>query len=446
MKKERSKRFKDYKIVQKIGVVLMLAGAVIILLKIFDVLSAWHFVLEDLPNFLFLAVALSIQFPSMLDRFRKSTTKIRAVITILAVFTSFNAVAQNYSKQINAFKESLDQKSVDPIKPYVSAALKFDPMPAANTQAILRNIVSNLPTLNSLEVLETTKGKARVEYNFERLGKRESSMHFDEDGKFNRIELIENLIQQEIKAQQRLQQSVQRPPMTPLAKNYTPTPVEFEAEDGLIVTGNLYDIGTYKPVILLGHQAGYNKAEYLDIAPKLNELGFNCLALDLRSGGNFADQPNQTSERAKKEGIKSEMVDARHDIKAAIGYLNKKYNSQIILWGSSYSASLALLVGASSDHVKAVIAFSPGDYFGNVAPSLATVFAKTDKPFWVTSSKEEAAALTALTGETDLKNNQSQFIPKTDGYHGASVLWTGQKGADEYWNSLVAFLNKLKTN
>jgi len=38
------------------------------------------------------------------------------------------------------------------------------------------------------------------------------------------------------------------------------------------------------PVIVLFHQAGWSRGEYLEIAPKLNHLGFNCVAVDLRSG------------------------------------------------------------------------------------------------------------------------------------------------------------------
>ena len=58
-------------------------------------------------------------------------------------------------------------------------------------------------------------------------------------------------------------------------------------------------------------------------------------------------------------------------------------------------------------------------------------------------SKEEAATLTALIGSTNLNNEQSQFIPESDGFHGSRALWTGQKGADEYWNAINSFLNKI---
>ena len=138
------------------------------------------------------------------------------------------------------------------------------------------------------------------------------------------------------------------------------------------------------------------------------------------------------------------MIDAKADIKTAIDFLSKKYNQDIILWGSSYSSSLALLEGMANDKVKAIIAFSPGDYFGDAAPSLSTAFAKADKPFLVTSSKEEAGTLTALIGSTKLDDKQQfQFIPESDGFHGSRALWTGQKGAEEYWNAITSFLNEI---
>ena len=160
-----------------------------------------------------------------------------------------------------------------------------------------------------------------------------------------------------------------------LGDKYVPAVVDFKSLDGLEIQGNLYEIGKSNPVILLMHQAGYNRMEYADIAPRLNEMGFNCLAIDLRSGGKFDGKPNVTSERAMAKGQNPEFVDAQQDVKAAIDYLYQKYDQDIILWGSSYTSSLALLEGAHNEHVKAILSFSPGDYFRDAAPSLATIFA-----------------------------------------------------------------------
>tara|TARA_R110002124_G_scaffold251205_3_gene416410 strand:+ start:19273 stop:20598 length:1326 start_codon:yes stop_codon:yes gene_type:complete len=435
-------RFKDYKAVQKVGALLMLLGAALIVVKISGLLPLGHFIEEDLPNYLFLAGALLMSIPFLIKKLKGKNSKTVSIL-ILALSVSMGVVAQDYSKQMDAFKQSFAEKSVNPLNPYVSPELKFGPIPVANTPAILANIVANLPKLNSISIIESVKGMAKVKYDFVGLGVRESDVYFDESGKFTRIELIENLIKQEMEAQKKLQQSVQLPNPGDLGQKYQPKKIEFNTADGLTINGNLYEMGKDKPIVLLCHQAGYNRIEYADIAPKLNEMGYNCLAIDLRSGGDFAGKPNNSSKRAKEKGIRNEMIDAQQDIKAAIEFLNDKYKQDVIVWGSSYSSSLALLEGVSNDKVKAIIAFSPGDYFGDAAPSLSTAFAKADKPFLVTSSKDESQALTALIGNVKLNDKQSQFIPKSEGFHGSRALWTGQKGADEYWNAVIAFLKEI---
>lgn len=438
-----STKFRDFKTIQKIGFILITLGAAIILLKIIGLFSASHFIEEDIPNYLFLTGGFLFLVPTLKKQLISKNGSKKASILLLALSIGISSMAQDYSKQIAAFEQSFTEKSVTPLNECVSPVLKFDPIPAANTPAILNNIVSNLPKLNSMTIMESVEGKAKIKYDFVGLGIRESYVHFDEQGKFIRIELIENLIKMEMDAQKKMKESVQLPSPGPLGDKYQPKKVEFKSADGLLVNGNLYEIGENEPVILLCHQAGYNRVEYADIAPKLNEMGYNCLVIDQRSGGNFAGKPNLTAERAKEKELPSEMVDARQDIKVAIDFLNQKFKQKIIVWGSSYSSSLALLEGVSNKKVKAIIAFSPGDYFGDAAPSLSSAFAKSDKPFLVTSSKEEASALTTLMGTIKLKENQSQFIPESAGFHGSRALWTGQKGAEEYWNAVTTFLNKL---
>lgn len=372
------------------------------------------------------------------------TIKITLIISFILVST-LNVVAQDYSKQINAFKQSFVEKNTEKLNPYLSSVLKFDPIPVANTPAIIANIVKQLPKLNSLIIVESDTGKVKVKYDFEALGVSESYIHFDNIGKITRIEFIENLIKQQMAQQQKIKESVQLPTLDELAKEHSPTKVEFPSIDGLIVNGNLYEVGNDKPVILLCHQAGYNRIEYADIAPKLNELGYNCMAIDQRSGGEFAEKSNETFLRAKKDELATDYLDAQQDIEAAINYLNKKFNKKIIVWGSSYSSSLVLFESLQNENVKASISFSPGDYFGNKKQSLKVIFSELKKPFFITSSKQEATILSALVDVNELKENQIQFVPQSNRFHGSKALWNGQKGAEEYWIAVTEFL-KLLTN
>jgi hypothetical protein len=61
--------------------------------------------------------------------------------------------------------------------------------------------------------------------------------------------------------------------------------VTFIASDSLRITADLYLNNYNYPFILLFHQNGYSRGEYAEIAGKLMNLGYNCLAVDLRSGG-----------------------------------------------------------------------------------------------------------------------------------------------------------------
>ena len=438
-----SKKFKDYKRNQKLGYILLIIASAMKLAKMLGIMETSHFIKEDLPNYIFGIGGILILLPYISRWIKGKRTSKNATILLLIFFTTFGAIAQDYSKQINAFAQSLSEKSVTPLEEYVSPNLKFDPIPVANTPAILTNIVNNLPKLNSMTILESLEDEAKVRYDFVGLGVRESSIHFDEEGKISRIELVENLIQQEIQAQQKIKESVQQPQMTEAVKKHQPIAIEFKSLDGLLISGDLYEIDKNKPVILLCHQAGYNKVEYADIAPKLNEMGYNCLAIDQRSGGSFAGKPNKTFQRAKEKGLPIEYIDAQQDIVSAIDLLNKKYNKKVIIWGSSYSSSLVLFELLQNKNVKGSISFSPGDYFGDKKPSLSTVFSKVEKPFFITSSKQEAVTLSALVDKKQLKENQIQFIPESDGFHGSRALWEGQEGADEYWEAIKIFLKKI---
>jgi len=67
--------------------------------------------------------------------------------------------------------------------------------------------------------------------------------------------------------------------------------VEFASLDGLKVTADVYASSNdpSKPFIILCHQARWSRGEYREIAPKLNKLGFNCMAIDQRSGDSVND-------------------------------------------------------------------------------------------------------------------------------------------------------------
>ncbi len=217
--------------------------------------------------------------------------------------------------------------------------------------------------------------------------------------------------------------------------------IYFNSQDGLKITADLYEVDYAKDLILLCHRSHCNRAEYRETAPRLNELGFSCLAIDQRSGMKVFGETNETKDRAKAKGLPTGYMDAKPDIEAAIDYafeLNGK--NAIILLGSSYSASLALLISTQTDKVKATIAYSPGEYLKGI--NLASAIKEIDKPTYVTSPKAEIKQVTDVMKEVNPRF-VIHFIPTVDGFHGSKTLWKSVSGHETYWASLEKFLKKL---
>ena len=94
--------------------------------------------------------------------------------------------------------------------------------------------------------------------------------------------------------------------------------------------------------------------------------------------------------------------------------------------------------------VKAVIAFSPGEYFGEKL-NLKTAISGYKKPLFVTSTLDEANDITTLISEIKTSVVR-QFIPKEQGVHGSSALWKSNPNYNEYWLEVIKFLCTLNKN
>ena len=198
------------------------------------------------------------------------------------------------------------------------------------------------------------------------------------------------------------------------------------------------------PVIVLYHQAGWSRGEYLEIAPKLNQLGFNCIAVDLRSGEAINDVENLTAKHAKEASKQTRYIDALPDILSSLRFINSNFpDSDIIAWGSSYSAALVLHVaGKHPDLIDGALSFAPGEYFAKQGKS------KT----WIKESASGISVLTFITSARNEKNNwseiydaiksdkKSSFLPESKGNHGSRALWDQFEDSGQYWDAVSEFL------
>jgi dienelactone hydrolase len=225
-----------------------------------------------------------------------------------------------------------------------------------------------------------------------------------------------------------------------------PVMVTFPSEDGLTITADLYrahrDART--PMVVLFHQAGWSRGEYRQIAPQLNRMGLNALAVDLRSGAEVNGVVNETARRAKGGKLAQTYVDAEADMRSALRYARAELAEGLLIgWGSSYSAALILhIAGEQPELLDAAVAFSPGEYFAKLGKPetwIRDAAARTRSPVFITSARSEKEAWWAIFRA--LKSpTRAFFIPETAGQHGSRALWDEFEDSPAYWDALSAFL------
>lgn len=124
--------------------------------------------------------------------------------------------------------------------------------------------------------------------------------------------------------------------------------VEFEATDGVPISGWYLGGGSRDAVVLCGHGLFRSRREVLDRAIFFRKLGFDTLLFDFRRHGKSGGELTTLG------------YQERHDFEGAIAFAEKRRpGAPIILYGVSMGAVAALLAGRESKEVAAVIADSP---------------------------------------------------------------------------------------
>lgn len=217
----------------------------------------------------------------------------------------------------------------------------------------------------------------------------------------------------------------------------TAASLRLKAADGVTVVARYYPASQPKALILLFHQAGSSKDEYASIAPRLNAAGYSALAVDQRSGGSLFGK----NETMALIGSDPGYLPAERDLQAALDW-GKQQKLPLALWGSSYSSSLVFVVAAKNpEAVKAVLAFSPGEYFDDKT-MVAKAAARVKAPVYATSANDPGEIDAARQILKSVPGDRVQYIPQAGGVHGSSTLIAARNrsGAEANWTSVLAFL------
>jgi pimeloyl-ACP methyl ester carboxylesterase len=223
--------------------------------------------------------------------------------------------------------------------------------------------------------------------------------------------------------------------------------ISFYTPDSIQIFGDLYETDKSAPTILLFHQGGSNaKGEYGPIIPELISEGFNVFAIDQRRGGQRYGEHNRTVARIPYQNFS--YCDAYPELEGALNYIMKSgFSGNIILWGSSYSASLAIqLASKHEDQIAGVLAFSPasGEPMQGCTPD---EYIKTLKIPLLLLRPPNEMAIESVKNQFELAQQYNHQVYVAEfGTHGSSMLVLERVGnnVDKNWQVVKSFLNELK--
>ena len=226
-----------------------------------------------------------------------------------------------------------------------------------------------------------------------------------------------------------------------------PETIEFPSEDQLTLTADVYwadKDNKQLPFICLFHQAGWSRGEYREIAPRLVEMGYNCMAIDCRSGDKVNGVINETVRRLEQAGKRiprADFNDAYPDIVAALQYARANFaDGPLIAWGSSYSASLVLRASADNEGlVDGTLSFAPNDRAKWTRAWIMESAEKIKHPVFITSGRVEKRNWKQLADKLP-EDSLTTFLPQSTGQHGSRVLWKEFSDSAEYWTAVKDFL------
>lgn len=200
------------------------------------------------------------------------------------------------------------------------------------------------------------------------------------------------------------------------------------------------------PVAICLHQYQSDKDSWKPLLPALQEAGFTTLALDQRGHGGSTKKGGET---VKVEDVPHEKFGellrrGPEDVKAALTWLRSKGHAakQVVLFGSSYGCSVALLTHAQVPEVKALVLLSPGEeYFGVDVRAALNAWNGPLLLFSLTEDTHHATATALLTQcakahrGKEGKGPRWAFVEYESSGHGTSVLELREKPRGVQQNS-----------
>ncbi len=220
-------------------------------------------------------------------------------------------------------------------------------------------------------------------------------------------------------------------------------------KDGIKIAADLYSVE--KPIgwLVLSHMMPSTKESYENLAVKLQNAGYESIAIDLRGHGEsrFRAQTNaeQTQKNAEILDYKN-FSDEEHqksilDLKAAVDFLineRKATPNKISFIGASIGANLSLQYITEHPEFKTTILFSPGlNYRGIKTETMAKNIKIGQNVFFISAQDDgDNAEQNRLLFERTPDNINKKIEIYETGGHGTDIL----KNQSELTDLIIEFL------
>jgi len=221
------------------------------------------------------------------------------------------------------------------------------------------------------------------------------------------------------------------------------TTVSYYSADSLLITADRYVVQDSLPYVVLIHEQGSSRGEFSEIIDRFQKMNFNCLAADIRNGGNSNFIGNESAKRSRTGNFDRGYKAIEGDIIASVQEASSYSGKKVILLGAGANASLALKTAKEDSLVKAAIALSPGEYFLSSFMVEDTI-AGIQKPVLITSSKIEFPYAEQLASGIE-EEYKTVFAPENGpGARGTNSLLSENDSEGEYWLALLLFFKDLQ--
>lgn len=225
----------------------------------------------------------------------------------------------------------------------------------------------------------------------------------------------------------------------------------FFTTDSIKIFGDLHGTDKKASTILLFHQGGSNaRAEYETIVPVLVEKGFNVMTIDQRLGGQIYGGYNRTIANIPSNSFDNGYTycDAYNNLEGALDFIIEQgYSGKKILWGSSYSAALAIQLGSKrQSDINGILAFSPVSGGPMEACRPDQFFEDLKAPLLIMRPQSEMKNESSQNQLALAEKSGHQTYIAPNGVHGSSMLVKSRINGDASatWERVLSFLDDLE--